>query len=335
MFSRAGISEASRVDPADAERFADLLYEMGHESLQKAHHDEAAKWLERAYGILLRQDEERLSYNAEALKISVTSSLVKALLSLQREDALSKAWNLVDLLGNEFGDKLVVLLLKLELISANLTFEAADYHEILCRIIQTVHLTGPNLVTIMQHVHKLKNRSADLACRALDQLLCKRLLDTDKEKWVEKAVLTRIWISTTLLESASGLHSLRNFLTMLSSDRPKPLFLTACATHAAQILLWKRIEVTHGLQQYDAADSWCHLALHPVLGRSGWLNVTKLERKLILCALGRQDFTSARETYVQMSEAGRKAPMTMYLMYKVAIRTEDDEMGTSMKLPSW
>lgn len=335
MFSKACISEASQVDPVDAERITDLLYEMGHDLLEKRQYDEAAKWLERAYDVLIRQDVEKLSHNAEDLRISVTHGLVKALLCLQREDARLKAWNLIDLLEHEVGDKLVIFLLKLELISTNPEFEAADYYDVLRRIIQAVHLTSLNLNTIMQHVHKLRSRDSNLACKALDQLLCERLLDTDKGNWIEKAVITRIWTSTTSSNSTDTLCSLRVFLTMLTANRPKSLTLTASATHAAQILLWKRIEVTCGQQQYDIAESWCRLALHPVFGRSGWLNVAKIERKLILCALGRRDLTSARELCLQMSEASRTAPMTKYLMYKVAVRSGDEDLGKYMILCFW
>ncbi|KAI9880695.1 MAG: hypothetical protein M1830_001328 [Pleopsidium flavum] len=327
MFSKACVSGASHVDPGDAERITDLLYEMGHDLLEQRQYDEAAKWLERAYDVLTRQDVEKLSHNAEDLRISVTHSLVKALLCLQREDARSKAWNLVNILEYEVGDKLVVLLLKSELISTNPEFEAAGFYDGLRKIIQTVHLTSLNLNTIMQHVHKLKSRNSHLACKALEQLLCERILDTDKESWVEKAVITRIWISTTTSDSPDTLCSLRGFLTMLTTNQPKSLTLTASATHAAQILLWKQIEMTCGQQQYDVAESWCRLALHPVFERSGSLNVAKIERKLILCALGRQDLTSARELYLQMSEASRTAPMTQYLMYKVAVRSDDEPFG--------
>jgi len=49
----------------------------------------------------------------------------------------------------------------------------------------------------------------------------------------------------------------------------------------------------------------------------------------MLCALGRQDPSSAREVYFQMSDVGKAAPLTKYLMYKVALRSGDTELGTS------
>ena len=327
MFSKATVLRTSQLDPSDAERFTDLLYEMGNELLGKKRYNDAVKWLERAYDLLTGQDVEKLSCDAEDLRISIAHSLVKALLGLQCEDARSKAWNLINLLQDEHGNKLVILLLRLELISTNREFEAMDYHECLRRIIHTVHLTDSNLRTILYHIHKLKREDSTLACQALDDLLCVRLLDTEKEKWVEKAFITRIWTSTSASNCRDILGSLRGFLELVTISRPKHLVMTASATHAAHVLLWKQIEAAFGQQQYDVAASWCRLALLPVFENCGWLNVAKIERKLLLCALRKHDLSSARELYLHMSDASKGAPMTKYLMYKVALQSEDDALG--------
>ena len=50
-------------------------------------------------------------------------------------------------------------------------------------------------------------------------------------------------------------------------------------------------------------------------------------RKLILCALGMSDEAKAREVFLQMSPSHRKDPSTMYLLYKVAMRSHDSELG--------
>ena len=50
-------------------------------------------------------------------------------------------------------------------------------------------------------------------------------------------------------------------------------------------------------------------------------------RKLILCALGMSDQAKAREVFSQMSAPNQKDPSTMYLLYKVALRSRDSELG--------
>ena len=47
----------------------------------------------------------------------------------------------------------------------------------------------------------------------------------------------------------------------------------------------------------------------------------------MLCALGMSDHAKAREVYSQMSPSNKKDPSTMYLLYKVALRSCDSELG--------
>ena len=50
-------------------------------------------------------------------------------------------------------------------------------------------------------------------------------------------------------------------------------------------------------------------------------------RKLLLCALARQDIGSAGEIFGSMSEVAKNEPMTRFLMYKIAIRCEENELA--------
>jgi hypothetical protein len=51
-------------------------------------------------------------------------------------------------------------------------------------------------------------------------------------------------------------------------------------------------------------------------------------RKIIQCALSRQDHAVAREAYSKMSESGRDEPVTRYLMYKAGLQSGNTELGT-------
>src|SRR4051794_20406816 len=50
---------------------------------------------------------------------------------------------------------------------------------------------------------------------------------------------------------------------------------------------------------------------------------------MVQCALQRPDIGAAREVFNKMSDGGKEAPMTRYLMFKVALRSGDAEFGTS------
>ncbi|TKA61057.1 hypothetical protein B0A49_09270 [Cryomyces minteri] len=106
MFRNASLNK-TRLDPATAEKLADLLYEIGKDQLRKKEFEIAVRWLERSYDTLAEQDLEKLSSDAGELRLSIMHGLVRALLGLQNDGARSKAWDLVNLLDNDFGDKLI------------------------------------------------------------------------------------------------------------------------------------------------------------------------------------------------------------------------------------
>lgn len=50
-------------------------------------------------------------------------------------------------------------------------------------------------------------------------------------------------------------------------------------------------------------------------------------RKIILCGLESKDFGMAMEAFNEMSEAARNEPFTRFLMFKIAMRTSDKDLG--------
>jgi hypothetical protein len=51
-------------------------------------------------------------------------------------------------------------------------------------------------------------------------------------------------------------------------------------------------------------------------------------RKLLLCALARQDFGSAREAYGSMPDVAKNESLTRFLMFKIAIRCDEVEFAS-------
>ncbi|KAJ9649388.1 sporulation-specific protein 22 [Coniosporium tulheliwenetii] len=325
LFSQAELAD-NRLGPSTAESLADILYEIGKDLLRKKQLESAVRWLGRSLDVLGEQDLEKLSPDAGELRLSIMHGLVKALLQQRDGAARKRAADLVGLLETDYGDKMAVALLKLDLLASEPEYEAADYYHVLLRMVRSLVLTSSNFRTILHHVHKLKSRSAVMAAKLMDDLLF-RLLETEKQDWIEKAAVTCLWLrsSSPNTQNEETLASVQDTLDNLVHSIKRPL--SAQATHAAQTLLWKRIEAAYTQEQYEVAESWCRLTIHGVFEKSGELNRSKIARKIILCALARQDLPTAREAFFQMSDAGKAAPMTRYLMYKVAMREGDTDFA--------
>lgn len=234
MYTKASLSERL-LDPSTAESLADLLFEMGRELLGKKQFDLSVKWLDRAFAVLSSQELDKLSTDASELRTSIIQCSVKALLGVGQPDAMEQAHNLVGLLENEVGDKLIVLLLRLELLSVSgEVFDSVTYNTVLKRIIRTVVLTDANFKLIMHHIRKLNDKSPSLACNALDELLQSRIFDAENDAWLETVLINRLWMATSQRDGADVLSSVKRILEMVSSNIGRPV--SSSATFAAQMV---------------------------------------------------------------------------------------------------
>ncbi|KAF3008729.1 hypothetical protein E8E13_009809 [Curvularia kusanoi] len=287
------------LDPFTAEVIADLLYEIGKHALMKSDFETATKWLERSCALLEEQDIGMLSSEAGELRLCVLQGLVQANMKLQTAEAINRAWELVKLMETDYSDKLVVSLLKIELISSVEPVNGAEYYKVLARMIRTIVLNDTNFKTIVFHIRKLKEMSNLYACQALDNLLQNRLLREANGLWVGKAIVVRVWLGTS--DAPAG-HSLEQLQKMMDSVMQEPSFsLSAPATHAAQTLIWKVIEETTAREQYNEAEAWCQLCLHPIFEKaddilSKQLQIVKLELE---AALKLQQWDDLEELFKQ------------------------------------
>lgn len=233
MYKKAAFPDKT-IDSDTAESLADLLFEMGKDFFKNNQYELADKWLERASSVMAAQEIDKLSTDATNLQTSIIQTRVQALLAIEREDALDVANSLINNLENEIGDRLIVLLLKLEVLSAPVsrTFDCNAYGDVIYRMIRTVVMTEGNFKLIMHHIRKLNDKGPSLACNMIDAFLQSRLFEAGNEEWIEKALINRIWMSTNWRDYPEVLESVREVLEIVGSNISKPL--SASATHTAQ-----------------------------------------------------------------------------------------------------
>ncbi|KAF7916982.1 uncharacterized protein EAE98_010413 [Botrytis deweyae] len=327
MFNKS-MSSKELFDHATTESLSDTLYEMGKALLEKQQHALSVKWLERAYKVLSGDELDKLSADATELRVSIVQTLIKALLETKTPESIQRARELIDLLECELGDKLVVLLLKLELLTGipKETFDGLTYSAILNKMIRTLVFNPTNLRLFMFHVRKLHEKAPSLACGVLDEMIRLRVKElVTMTEWLEKALLTRIWMCVSGRETGELFVAIDGFLTMIAGNIVKSIGVEA--TMAAHTLIWKKIEANYGLKQYEVTEKWCRLAIHGLFKIPGEANMAKISRKLLLCALNRGDINSARDIFTSMSDCAKEEPLTRFLMYKIAIRSEKVELA--------
>ncbi|KAI0101809.1 meiosis protein SPO22/ZIP4 like-domain-containing protein [Nemania sp. FL0031] len=132
------------VDTASTEKLVDAIFEIGRDLGLKKNFILAAKWLERAHHLINGQDISQLSRDAIELRLAISQVLIQVYLDIGGLDYIDRAKNHVAYIENELGDKLIVLLLRTEILirSPAETFDSEAYADILRRMIRTVDVVA-------------------------------------------------------------------------------------------------------------------------------------------------------------------------------------------------
>ena len=215
--------------PDYAERLADVMFEIGRAMNAKSDYPMAVKWLERANRIVNGQNFENLSREGAELRMAILQALVTALLGTGRTDDLDQARKYVDCIEGEVGRKLVVSLLRLELLQKTPAevFDSESYGDTLRCMIREFAFSEPAFKLIIHHIRKLHDKSPTSGSAMLDEFIIK-LSRGDNDVWMEKAVVTRMWMITSQRDTFNTLDAIHEVLSKLS--RP----LSAEAAVAAQ-----------------------------------------------------------------------------------------------------
>ena len=227
-------NDSNGLSPPLAEKLADLLFEIGKDLITKNDFPESVQWLEKAQDVLRIHDKDKLSHDSEELLVAIDHLLVRALMKLTGEEAKQKALSIVAELECGHGDRLAVLMLKLDLFQTDLNLPSEEVYDILKRIVHTVHVTESTFKTIMHHVHSLRSRNPQLAHSVLKDFLSSRLLDVENQEYMEKALVTMVWNLTSSAGLTDYDHTTLHILDGLKSKVVTTL--SAPATHAVQMV---------------------------------------------------------------------------------------------------
>lgn len=310
-----------------AQKYADLAYEIGRAELKHKRFSSAVDWLNRSCQTCDDIEASQLGYDDGELRLCAMHDLGTALLGCGDYEAQQKAENLVNRLEAETGSKLATLLLKLELLAKRSPVSSSDYAATVTKLITSVILTDDTFKTILYHIQKLRDLNVPIAITTIEHFIRIRLFEAGNLAWLEKTLVMRLWLCTVSNQDDMLLSKTLHLLNDLH-NASVPVF-GADATHAAHTLIWKCIETAYSTDQRPLALQWCRLALHVLFSSVGNTNRHKIARKMMQIALGIGDLTSAREAYDALSDDGRREPLSMYLAYKLGVRTGDDGMTSA------
>ena len=229
-------NDLSQIDlgSSSAEESADTFFEIGSDQSRKLQWSEAVYWFHRAHEAISDRKPSELSPDSEALRIAILHGLARARLNQPSGEGQAIAGDIIRKLDVECGDRLFVLLLKLDVFALNPCHAPQDYHDVLQAIVHTVNLKEANVKIVLRHMHKLRTRSPDMVHEILLTLLMERCKSAEKPEWTERIFVTLIWNSTTSAENPKVLSLLSAMLDTFASNTNQ--MLSPPAIHAAQIV---------------------------------------------------------------------------------------------------
>ncbi|KAI5791651.1 meiosis protein SPO22/ZIP4 like-domain-containing protein [Peziza echinospora] len=324
MFNKALTSLETDGECIASEALAQVAFEIGNGLCGQKVYDAAIKWIKRSFDILNKIDPICLSEQGSDRRFAVMHSLASACIQNKEDGDFDRARATIDMMFEDGPTKVVTYLLRLELITAETpdAFEE-EYYAVLMKMINIVIINEPTFKTILGKIHFLAQKSPKLAGSCLDELIVKCLVPLEKDDWIETAFVTRFWMqvrsaSTDGIQS-STLGALKSVLESLSKYFIKPLSIKS--TNSIQTLIWKATEGLLTQNKYEDVISLCELATHKIFNRTGDLNHGKLSRRIMHCCIQLGDCGKASDVYETMSEASKKHPSSLFLLYKVALRT--------------
>ncbi|RSL67820.1 hypothetical protein CEP53_002853 [Fusarium sp. AF-6] len=313
------------LDPLSAEQLADTLQDIGANLSEKGDHEMALKWLRRAHTLINGQELERLSTEGLEVRMAIHHDLIQTLLATGSPERVQEADDLVSYVESEIGDKPVVLHWKLEILqrSPGEIFDTDACASILRRMVRSLDLSDAALGFLLHNIKELRDRGSRPAIGLLDELLLTRLLPCGNMDWIGKTLVRRIWMGTMDTEASDAATRLIQLLEQLAEDS-RPCNVDVAA--AAQSLMWKKLDASYAKKEYNVAELWCQVALHPIFSSTGEVSQGKFARRLILCAISRSEPEAAKSTFDGLPTAVQNDQLTRYLMFKVSLISWDHDL---------
>jgi hypothetical protein len=199
----------------------------------------SVKWLERAYDLIDGQDIEKLSRDGVELRLTILQALIQALLGTKTKENLKRAEDYVAHIETEFGDRPILLLLRLELLQnvPGEEFDALAYENILLRMVKGFNFTNEHFRFILHHAKRLYKRSTALGCSVMDSLITTKVLPSEKSEWVEKALVLRVFMATSQSSMAENCIELGDLLDKVRDNLASQI-QPAAAASAQSVSYW-------------------------------------------------------------------------------------------------
>ncbi|KAL2444410.1 hypothetical protein ABEF95_016731 [Exophiala dermatitidis] len=232
----------------------DLCYEIGKDQFDRRIRGPDITWLKRACVISSCMDAETVDVDMQELRLT--------------------------------------LLHTYEIFSGGHAPNLGDYHTVLSKMIQLVHITQAN--------HKISQ-----AINALETYIVTRLVPSENNEWTESAILNLIWLLVESFDDAvrtsANMHSILDKIHQAWDQTLSP----EAARSAHVVGVWQ-------------------VGMPGFANGAGTLEANRTLLKMMKCYLELSELQAATQVFEHMAPDRQRHPLSQYLRYCLALRRRDD-----------
>lgn len=221
----------TKLDQSKYLSVVESIFNCGTTYLREKIMHKAILWLTQCHSLVFHRDASCLL----DLRIKTVQNLIRAYLWRNEHDDLEQAASLLESAAEDYPVAAWLYFLRLDYALLLHPGNSEPLTILLESLIRIVHLTDDVFHSIIRKVHELFKIDRRSTCRVLDLLLPKSA-DLGEIDWVEKALVTRIWVATQISESDHDdcINRLSESFNRLEKKLMKSL--GSRAVHAAQIV---------------------------------------------------------------------------------------------------
>lgn len=210
---------------------SELVFRYGSDQLRAKQPSKAISWLQQCHTMICDTTSDLF----HEIRLKTCQNLCRAYLTRADESDLETVALLLEQATEEHTVAPWLYFLKIQYARNKYPTEAAPIVCILESMIRVVEITDSIFQTIIRNVHDLNKLDLTSACKVMDLLIFK-VADRDETDLIERALVTRIWLST---QSSDTVHSeavtaLIPIFRSLNQKLLRPI--SPRATHASQIV---------------------------------------------------------------------------------------------------
>ncbi|QIW97267.1 hypothetical protein AMS68_002785 [Peltaster fructicola] len=305
------------------EKAACLCHDLGLALAIAGEQDSSRAWLLKALECINACTVPQLQKRIHDLRLSITTRLVRQLLSLHEERANHVAWDLAMELTTKHGidDCLHIVVLELDVLLAIEPLRRDLLGQTAMRLTMS-DLNDGDLEIISRAINKIKIHDRGCAEQILRRLTQRQsvLSASTDDSTANQGRLERCLVTYTHFLSSEG-SSQTSSLSLLFDDVSNHMKgpLSTAATHAIQSLLWRAISSETAPTNPDLLRA----LQHKILFNCSNANRARIQRKAILASLHAADSITARQVYFEMSPHCQSEALSQYIGFRIALQSDD------------